>query len=1183
MKSYFLPMAALCGALTLSAGVLQTPTNLKEFAPGTNVTVKNENGVWVFTQSPPAKYCGAKLKLPIYAAPDVSIDFEYQIEYKGENAPSYLGVTFEDQTENGFFFRFPVGSGEWQKASIPLHTAKTKTGVELRKGLKLGPFNIYTVTAKEPWPEVTIRLRNYRVTDNNVVDENAAVRVSYSAVVLFDWKFAKEAKSYRLEIASDENFSKNLESIETTRNFATPSKPLPAGMIYYRVLALPEGKQIDGGRVLIPERHHTYMLPVYDFAKLAATPHPRLTPLARYNVELEPDLLKRAASALKVTLPEDIKLFTPGADPRFPGKIDWRRFTGSTITGLGKDMQALGQAAILSGDPALIAKAKELALGVAAKWDPAGSSSADQNDLAAANLLFGLGFCYDAAYQSMTPAERELVNANLRRRTLDFWDNVNPFRRNEAQNHSWENTAAPAFGAIVIDGHPECADWFDFALKLYAYRFLPSLGFEGENNEGLAYWRFGFNIVARFMDIAKREAGVDLYQMPYVRATSLFGLYSAPQGGYELSFGDNGTPNHHAIWTYSRPFCRKLAIETGEPVALFYATIPAEGGLVAASPLSIPQSYSYAHIGVTFFNTFLADARENVAVGFHSGKFFAGHQHADQNGFAINAYGDKLVTDGGYYDWYGSEHFTKYAIQTQAHNTVLVDGEGQAVHTFGADGASSGYFDSPGFGFIRGDAAKPLIYGGKLKKFDRELLFLKPDFVAVFDRLESDQPRAFSNLIHAQSAEPIQVDGDRFAIRRPRARLDGAVLTPATLRVAKSCDIKPNDQWSSDILDLPEPEWTLFIENPVKSKTFEFLTAMKIDRAAAPPSPLKIEKLESPDAIGGKAVAANGDTVEFLFNRTPGKTVELGTLRTDAAVAALRRAADGSRLIDAAVIEGKFLDVNGQNVLKKDQAASFALNHPAPTVKETRDVLSCDGVAIPGKLESITAGDGSLRYLFHARVKLPDDAPRMLAVSGGDAHYLLGATDSRSSGILAPGKPAKFSAAAGDYLLAVSSASPIDKLELTIDREAKSVDLIPAEPVIAPGAIRLEAETPDRFTGEELYFLRRDFASGNVVGLRQHQSEQGLEWNFTIPGDGKYSLAILAANEDSKVVRDLILDGQLLRTRWNSTGGDGRKAAHWKLQTLPAPLTLTKGQHNLKLQFNQKTAALDAIILTPVK
>ena len=66
-------------------------------------------------------------------------------------------------------------------------------------------------------------------------------------------------------------------------------------------------------------------------------------------------------------------------------------------------------------------------------------------------------------------------------------------------------------------------------------------------------------------------------------------------------------------------------------------------------------------------------------------------------------------------------------------------------------------------------------------------------------------------------------------------------------------------------------------------------------------------------------------------------------------------------------------------------------------------------------------------------------------------------------------------------------------------------------------------------------------------------------------------------------VRDLILDGKLIRVEWNRTGGDGRQAAHWKRQTIPEPLTLTKGKHILKLQFNQKLTALDAVILAPLK
>ena len=85
----------------------------------------------------------------------------------------------------------------------------------------------------------------------------------------------------------------------------------------------------------------------------------------------------------------------------------------------------------------------------------------------------------------------------------------------------------------------------------------------------------------------------------------------------------------------------------------------------------------YPHLGMVFFNTFLPDARENVAVAFRSGKFFAGHQHNDLNTFNINAYGDKLAIDGGYYDWFGSKHHKAYTIQSVAHNTILFNGKGQ--------------------------------------------------------------------------------------------------------------------------------------------------------------------------------------------------------------------------------------------------------------------------------------------------------------------------------------------------------------------------------------------------------------------------------------------------------------------------------------------------------------------------
>ena len=151
----------------------------------------------------------------------------------------------------------------------------------------------------------------------------------------------------------------------------------------------------------------------------------------------------------------------------------------------------------------------------------------------------------------------------------------------------------------------------------------------------------------------------------------------------------------------------------------------------------------------------LADGRENVALGFHSGTCFAGHQHADQNSFVINAYGDKLAIDGGYYDWWGSRHFAAYSAKTAAHNTILVDGKGQDWIKDGSDGVTRLYFDSQNFGFVSGDAAK--VYQDRVKKFDRDLLFVKPGLVFVYDRLEAAAPARFSWLLHSHSEENITV------------------------------------------------------------------------------------------------------------------------------------------------------------------------------------------------------------------------------------------------------------------------------------------------------------------------------------------------------------------------------------------------------------------------------------------
>jgi|GEM_PF-3458629 len=58
-------------------------------------------------------------------------------------------------------------------------------------------------------------------------------------------------------------------------------------------------------------------------------------------------------------------------------------------------------------------------------------------------------------------------------------------------------------------------------------------------------------------------------------------------------------------------------------------------------------------------------------IRFQCGDHFEGHQHLEQNSFAIWKRAD-LAIDSGVYDWWGSSHAVNYYSRTIAHNSILV-------------------------------------------------------------------------------------------------------------------------------------------------------------------------------------------------------------------------------------------------------------------------------------------------------------------------------------------------------------------------------------------------------------------------------------------------------------------------------------------------------------------------------
>jgi uncharacterized heparinase superfamily protein len=87
-----------------------------------------------------------------------------------------------------------------------------------------------------------------------------------------------------------------------------------------------------------------------------------------------------------------------------------------------------------------------------------------------------------------------------------------------------------------------------------------------------------------------------------------------------------------------------------------------------------PEAFPYA--GVAFLRQKATDG--DLYLAFDGGPFGRSHQHEDKLGFWLHAYGRNLIVDPGRHLYDQSEaSYLPYLRTTQAHSTLVVDGEGQ--------------------------------------------------------------------------------------------------------------------------------------------------------------------------------------------------------------------------------------------------------------------------------------------------------------------------------------------------------------------------------------------------------------------------------------------------------------------------------------------------------------------------
>jgi hypothetical protein len=349
----------------------------------------------------------------------------------------------------------------------------------------------------------------------------------------------------------------------------------------------------------------------------------------------------------------------------------------------------------------------------------------------------------------------------------------------------------------------------------------------------------------------------------------------------------------------------KLGVVLKDPYALWFAEQQKQkawnfeeflfrrDGIASRPPSDLPQARCFPDIGLACLHSDLANGERNVHFMLRSSPYGAiSHAYADQNAFTLHAYGEPLAIASGYYPYYASPHHAQWTWLTKAANSILVDGEGQRIRDWRSHGRIVEFATTDYCHYVCGDAR--WAYPGRLKRFDRHALFLRPQaaaeepVVVLYDDLEAEHPATYQWLLHA--LEQMQTDeaAGAVTINRAGAHLRVRFVAPGGLSFSQT------DQFTvpPEGPNMPN-QWHLTASTSEPAAHQRFLTVLVPYPEGKAPATVRAKNV--PGCLALEIVGpALTHTVLFRTDAPPGAPISVGDTQTDADVFAIARDADGA-------------------------------------------------------------------------------------------------------------------------------------------------------------------------------------------------------------------------------------------------------------------------------------------------
>ncbi len=343
-------------------------------------------------------------------------------------------------------------------------------------------------------------------------------------------------------------------------------------------------------------------------------------------------------------------------------------------------------------------------------------------------------------------------------------------------------------GCLLRGRRPEADSWIAMAIES-AEAFSTMFGSDGCYGEGVGYWSYTVLHLTMLVEVVRRTLGRDLSAIINFPGTVRYGLrMSMPTEGRPLdcvNFSDAWMMGDVSVaaWTARR---------FDDPVAQFAALHAGElkGPCAAAwfDPERKAETPGPEMLDVRFTNDWVVgrsgwELADGVAAMRSGGP--ANHEHADRNSVIFKAYSERI-----YHDPYKAAYSYTDPLwllrSTAAHTAILVDGKGHQYHD-GHEGTNASqakarvvaYRSSDQALVVTSDATEAYaLVNEDIAEVQRTLIFLKPDVLALFDRVRlNSKPLSVQARFQVDNSDgkgTVAADGLTFRIGRPTA---GAATT----------------------------------------------------------------------------------------------------------------------------------------------------------------------------------------------------------------------------------------------------------------------------------------------------------------------------------------------------------------------------------------------------------------------